>query len=85
VTDANHEEMLNMAESKNSHTIIPESWHAQSAENVQQALATDISGLSQKEARSRLQQYGPNRLTPPKRRGPWLRFLCSFITYCFTS
>ncbi|MEK9824760.1 MAG: HAD-IC family P-type ATPase, partial [Methylotenera sp.] len=41
-------------------------------------MATDISGLSHKEARIRLHQYGPNRLTPPKRRGPWLRFLMQF-------
>ncbi len=67
-----------MAESKNLHTTVSENWHAQSAEIVQQALSTDISGLSQKEARSRLQQYGPNRLTPPKRRGPWLRFMMQF-------
>jgi len=35
-------------------------------------------GLVQQEAEIRIKQYGPNRLTPPKRRTPLLRFLVQF-------
>lgn len=34
--------------------------------------------MSQPEAEARLQRYGPNRLRPPKRRGPLARFLLQF-------
>jgi magnesium-transporting ATPase (P-type) len=34
--------------------------------------------LDEGEARRRLSRYGPNRLTPPQRRGPLLRFLLQF-------
>jgi hypothetical protein len=42
-------------------------WHAQSAEAVLQACATQSDGLSEAEAARRLQQHGPNRLAeaPP--------------------
>lgn len=67
-----------MAETNNMQTLTSENWHAQSPEVTAQKFASSSEGLSQKEARRRLQQYGPNRLTPPKRRGPWLRFLMQF-------
>ena len=37
-----------------------------------------MQGLSHDEAARRLARHGPNRLTPPKRRGPLLRFLLQF-------
>ena len=40
-------------------------WHARPAGDVLAALDTGSSGLSDAEAGRRLQQYGPNRLTPP--------------------
>ena len=53
-------------------------WHNLSAQEALSALAAMPDGLSAAEAAKRLQAYGPNRLTPPKRRGPLLRFLLQF-------
>ncbi len=56
-----------------------ENWHTLDGAQVAQKLKTDAhSGLSAAEAADRLQQYGPNRLTPARRRGPLLRFLLQF-------
>jgi len=38
----------------------------------------DTAGLATSEAARRLAEHGPNRLTPPKKRGPLLRFLLHF-------
>lgn len=54
------------------------SWHASTPEVVGQQLASDSSGLSSEEAARRLERYGPNRLAPPRRRGPLLRFALQF-------
>src|SRR5690554_8045008 len=53
-------------------------WHASTPEVVGQQLASDSSGLSSEEAARRLERYGPNRLAPPRRRGPLLRFALQF-------
>ncbi len=53
-------------------------WHALEAEAVLAALASRESGLTEAEARERLQRYGPNRLAPPQRRPAWRRFLAQF-------
>ena len=53
-------------------------WHSLSPQEALAALAATADGLSGDEAAKRLQQYGPNRLTPPRRRGPLLRFLLQF-------
>ncbi|GAB4257546.1 MAG: cation-transporting P-type ATPase [Methylomicrobium sp.] len=53
-------------------------WHSLSPEQVQQQLNIDTNGLSEQEAKRRLQQFGPNRLPPPKTRGPLIRFLSQF-------
>jgi magnesium-transporting ATPase (P-type) len=53
-------------------------WHQLSAQEVLDAVSSSAHGLSHAEAAQRLAQYGPNRLTPPKRRGPLLRFLLQF-------
>ncbi|MFZ5510021.1 MAG: cation-transporting P-type ATPase, partial [Pseudomonadota bacterium] len=55
-----------------------ESWHGCTAAETLQALAGDARGLSDEEAASRLDRFGPNRLTPPKRKGPLARFLLQF-------
>lgn len=57
---------------------IPENWHTQSIEGVLDKLSTSSKGLDEAEVQKRLAQYGPNRLAPPKRRGPLLRFLMQF-------
>ena len=53
-------------------------WHALPSEVVVSALGSSANGLSAKDARYRLAENGPNRLPPPKRRGPILRFLLQF-------
>jgi magnesium-transporting ATPase (P-type) len=56
----------------------PRPWHALATDEVQRELATGPGGLDPAEAEQRLQQYGANRLAPPKRRGPLLRLLLQF-------
>jgi len=51
-------------------------WHA--AASVVDRLGTRLEGLTPEEAAGRLAQYGPNRLRPPHRRGPLVRFLLQF-------
>ena len=53
-------------------------WHALPVEEALSAFDSTAEGLSSKEAGERLERFGPNRLTPPARRGPWLRFLLQF-------
>ncbi|WP_029010851.1 cation-transporting P-type ATPase [Azospirillum halopraeferens] len=53
-------------------------WHARSAAETMQGLDSPDGGLSPAEARARLDRYGPNRLTPPKRRSALMRFLVQF-------
>jgi len=54
-------------------------WHAMSADEVLERLATDgLKGLDADEASSRLHKYGPNRLPAGTRRGPVMRFLAQF-------
>ena len=56
----------------------PPAWHAQPTDEVQRQLQAHTGGLSDAEVQRRLAQHGPNRLAPPKRRGPLLRFLLQF-------
>ena len=53
-------------------------WHTLSTAQVEEALQTSASGLSEGEVVQRQAQYGPNRLAPPKKRGPLMRFLGQF-------
>lgn len=53
-------------------------WHALSADEVLSKLQVTSAGLSEEEAAKRLAEYGSNRLTPPKKRGPLIRFLVQF-------
>ena len=55
-----------------------QSWHQLPADEVLAAQQTSHTGLSADEAAHRLAEHGPNRLTPPSRRGPLLRFLLQF-------
>ena len=54
------------------------SWHTLTAQQALAAQNTRSDGLDSAEAARRLAEHGPNRLTPPKRRGPLLRFLLQF-------
>ena len=53
-------------------------WYELEGTEVLSALQSNVDGLSQQEAENRLLQYGANRLTPPKKRGPLLRFVLQF-------
>lgn len=64
--------------SKNNSGAISPPWHAQPVEKVLSALSTSQQGLSAEEAGERLRHYGPNRLPPPPRRSPVMRFLLQF-------
>jgi len=53
-------------------------WYAISVDTAMQSCGGKPSGLTAKEARERLIEYGPNRLPPPKPRGVIVRFLAQF-------
>ncbi|NIR29965.1 MAG: cation-transporting P-type ATPase [Gammaproteobacteria bacterium] len=53
-------------------------WHALSSQDSLAHLGCGPGGLSHDEAQSRLARYGPNRLPPPRRRGPLRRLLVQF-------
>jgi magnesium-transporting ATPase (P-type) len=53
-------------------------WHSLSPEETLARLEAQPSGLSESEAARRLVEYGSNRLRPPHRRGPFLRFALQF-------
>ncbi len=53
-------------------------WHALEGAQALAELASARGGLSPAEAKARLEQYGANRLPPPRRRGPLARFLSQF-------
>lgn len=52
--------------------------HQLPAEQVLEAVASNMQGLSHVEAAGRLVKYGQNRLTPPNRRSSLTRFLLQF-------
>lgn len=53
-------------------------WHNQLSEQVLAFFRVPLSGLTQDEAQSRLQTYGPNRLPQPVKHSALLRFLLQF-------
>jgi len=53
----------------------PSPWHQQEVSHALEALGSGAEGLTEAEAGERLRRYGPNRLTPPKKRGILMRFL----------
>ena len=54
-------------------------WHAQPVDESLKTLSVSAgAGLSREEAERRLEQHGRNSLPPPKRRGPWVRFVMQF-------
>lgn len=63
---------------RNDEAAPPPAWHARPAESVLEALGATEQGLSTEAWRGRLEQHGPNRLTPPKSRPAWLRLLLQF-------
>jgi len=53
-------------------------YYALPCEEVLSIFDTAPAGLSASQARERLEQYGPNELTPPKKISPWIIFLRQF-------
>ncbi|PWB41584.1 MAG: carbonate dehydratase [Rhodocyclales bacterium] len=56
----------------------PPAWHARTKEEALAGFESTPQGLSHDGAARRLAEHGPNRLPPPKKRGPLLRFLAQF-------
>ena len=50
-------------------------WHALTVEETLARQQASVAGLGADEAARRLAATGPNRLPPPPRRGPLIRFL----------
>ena len=55
-----------------------QSWHSTRPEQALADQDATAAGLSAAEVSRRLAEHGPNRLTPPKKRGPLFRFLLQF-------
>jgi magnesium-transporting ATPase (P-type) len=53
-------------------------WHALPAEESLRRTGTSAAGLAAAEAARRLAEHGPNRLPPPRKRGPLARFALQF-------
>lgn len=53
-------------------------WHALDPEPAFERLGSGPEGLPLDEVESRLERYGPNRLPPPRRRGPLVRLAAQF-------
>ena len=53
--------------------------HAVPGGTILDALGSSLRGLSEHEATTRLEQYGPNALTPPQKEGPLRRLLRQFL------
>jgi magnesium-transporting ATPase (P-type) len=54
------------------------SWHTYDSTAIFQKVSSSADGLSQQEAQQRLQEFGPNRLRPAKKKSPLARFLAQF-------
>ncbi|MDD2929320.1 MAG: HAD-IC family P-type ATPase, partial [Sideroxydans sp.] len=55
-----------------------QTWHHLNVDETLAAQRTTPHGLPADDAAQRLAEHGPNRLTPPQRRGPFMRFLLQF-------
>jgi len=53
-------------------------WHSDDTTTVFQKVSGSVDGLTQPETQRRLQQHGPNRLRPAKKKGPLARLLVQF-------
>ncbi|MBK1735533.1 carbonate dehydratase [Halorhodospira abdelmalekii] len=60
------------------HDAAASCYHAETAEDALERLGSRRRGLSEEEVAARLEQYGPNRLQPPERAGPLVRFFRHF-------
>src|SRR5690554_2290856 len=70
--------MTHQHKTSTTQTQHKQDWHTVNQEHVEQLLGTGPAGLSEAEAQRKLAEHGPNRLAPPRRRGPLLRFALQF-------
>ncbi|XZE19305.1 cation-translocating P-type ATPase [Pirellulaceae bacterium SH449] len=63
---------------QDANTEATRAWHTLTSDEVLSALNSGEQGLQDSEAEGRLKEWGPNRLPPPSRRGPLVRFLLQF-------
>lgn len=56
-----------------------QAWHALEVGEISELLSVSEAGLTETEARRRLEQSGPNRLTPRRGTPAWLKFLEQFM------
>ncbi len=61
--------------------IDKQNWHALEIEDVLRTLESHRSGLSNTEARKRLERFGPNELLKKKGVSPWMLFLEQFKSF----
>lgn len=54
------------------------SWHTQDSAATFLKVSSSADGLSQQDAQQRLEEFGPNRLRPAKKKGPLARLLMQF-------
>ncbi|GAX63034.1 ATPase P [Candidatus Scalindua japonica] len=54
------------------------SWHASEITDVLEQIESEPEGLTIEEAEKRLSRYGKNKLRPPKKQSPVIRFLLQF-------
>ncbi len=67
-----------MAENKTDKIESTEPWHTRTVEETLAELQADTDGLSDDEAKARLEKYGPNRLEQGKKESALSRFLRQF-------
>lgn len=66
------------ASTRSIHPAYGVPWHAYSADDVIEGLASERNGLTQSEAEKRLEAHGPNSLPMAKSRSALMRFLAQF-------
>lgn len=70
-------EQLKVAE-KNEQNATEIVWHAASVQEVMARVGSQLEGLSDEEAKKRLEEFGPNKLVQARKKGPVIRFLLQF-------
>ena len=76
--DATKETLMTGRTNRTAAKLANISWHALEIDDALKELNSTLEGLSSDDARERIEQFGPNRLRPPQRRGPFVRFLLQF-------
>ena len=62
----------------NNITIKNNAWHTLEVNDVFKQINSRPGGLTQEEAEKRLSEFGLNKLRPPKKKSPVMRFLMQF-------